>query len=140
MKKLYKSVLAIGAAVLIAGTTQMAFAASDIKTPLESVSNITGKKVEDVQKEKESGKSYGQIANESGKLEEFKKERLDNKKAMLDSLVSEGKITKEKSDEIIKNMKERQESCNGDGSGCQRSGQGKGMGMGQGKGNCYNIK
>lgn len=55
---------------------------------------VTGKSVEDVKSvREETGKSYGIIAKEEGKLEEFKKMRLNDKKEDLDAKVKSGQIT-----------------------------------------------
>lgn len=139
-----KKTLAIGAMILTIGATSVpTFAASIYKTPAEAVAGITGKSIESVTAEKsETGKSYGEIAKEAGKLEEFKAENLEIKKDNLNAKVAEGKITQEKADEIIATITERQANCdgtnpgkigkaNGAGFGTNEKAIGKGMGKGK---------
>ncbi len=139
----FKKVLAVGAMALTIGATSLtAFAASNYKTPAEAAAGVTGKTVETVTQEKaETGKTYGTIAKDAGKLDEFKKENLEMKKDNLKSQVESGKITQEKADEIIKAVEKNQAEC--DGSGSAKIGQGMGArvgsnGEGQGNGgaNC----
>ena len=135
MKK-FKKIAAAGAAVLTVGVMAVtAFAASDYKTPAEIVAGLTGKSVESVTAEKtESGKTYGTIANDAGKLEEFKSKILENKKAVLDERVAEGQITREKADAILAAIEQNQQNCDGKGSGACGMGQGLGFGAGRGAG------
>lgn len=126
----------------IGGTSLTAFAASKYNTPAEAAAGLTGKTVESVIEEKtETGKTYGTIAKEAGKLTEFKNEILEMKKDILDEKVKNGTITQERADEIITALKENQANCDGTGSarvgqkmGAGFGGNGGGMGRGQGKG------
>lgn len=144
-----KKVLAIGTMVLtVSATSLTAFAASKYNTPAEAVAGLTGKTVESVIAERsETGKTYGTIANEAGKLIEFKAEILEIKKDALAEKVAAGTMTQEKADEIIAALEENQINC--DGTGAAKigqklgvgfggmNGQGKGQsGMGRGQGNC----
>ncbi len=142
-----KRIAMIGAMVLAIGVTSVtAFATSTYNTPAELVAGLTGKTVESINEEmKPVRKTYGSIANEAGKLDEFKAEMLKMKKEILTQQVTDGKITQERADEIIAAMEANQATC--DGTGNARMGQkmgacfggmmgnGKGMGgRGQGMG------
>ncbi|GAA0746492.1 hypothetical protein [Clostridium oceanicum] len=145
-----KKALAVGTMALTIGAMSLtAFAASNYKTPAEAAAGVTGKTVESVTHEKaETGKTYGTIAKDAGKLDEFKKENLEMKKDNLKSQVESGKITQEKADEIIKAVEKNQAECDGSGSakigqhmgarfGSNGEGQGNGganRGKGQGRG------
>lgn len=153
MKK-FKKIATIGLMVLaISAVSITAFAASKYNTPAEAVAGITGRTVESVTEERsESGKTFGSIASNAGKLDEFKAEMLEMKKDKLAAQVEEGKITKEKADEIIAAIKENMANCdgtgggmigrkmgakfgsNGEGLGNGPSNRGNGMGRGQGRG------
>ena len=150
MTKLKKAI-AIGTMVLtLSATSLTAFAASNYQTPAEAVAGLTGKTVESVLAERaETGKTYGTIANEAGKLEEFKGEMLEIKKDALAEKVADGVITQEKADRIIETIEENQANCDGTASaksgmkmgagvgGMNDGGQGKGQrGFGRGQGNC----
>ncbi len=125
-------------AMVLAATSVTAFAASAYSTPAEAVAGITGRTTESVTAEKlESGKAYGTIASEAGKLDEFKAEMLDMKKDNLAAQVAAGTITQEKADAMIQAIEENQAVC--DGTGSARMGQGAGAkfgsnGAGQGFG------
>lgn len=133
MKKLTK-VLTLGAMVFaVAATSVTAFAASAYSSPAEAVAGLTGQTVESVIAERaETGKSYGTIASEDGKLEEFKDEMLEIKKDALAKRVAAGTMTQERADEIIAAMEANQENC--DGTGSARTGQRMGAGFGSGNG------
>lgn len=129
----FKKIAVIGGILLAVGATSLtAFAASAYSTPAEAAAGLTGKSVESVIAERaETGKSYGTIASESGKLEEFKSEMLQIKKDALAEKVAAGTLTQEKADAIIAAIEERQSNCDGTGS----AGIGRMMGAGFGKGN-----
>ena len=78
-KKFLAGLLAVG----IMGASLTAFA-SEIKSPADIASALTGKTVTQVTQERVAGKTYGTIAKDAGKLDAFKKEMLDQKKAILD--------------------------------------------------------
>jgi len=146
-----KKFLSIGAVVLAIGATSItAFAASIYSTPAEAVAGITGKTVAQVvEQRQETGKNYGTIASEAGKLEEFKKENIQIKKDILDKQVAAGTITQARADEILKAINENQATC--DGTGSARMGQkcgagfgnshgtGSGMRIGNGQGSCVMV-
>lgn len=133
-----KKLVLTGAMILTVGaTTVTAFAAAPFGTPAEALAELTGRTVEDVSAERsESGKTYGTLANEAGKLDEFKTEMLRIKKDMLADRVEAGLITQERADEIIAAMEQNQTLCDGSGACGARQGTGAGFGgmHGYGKG------
>lgn len=155
MKKIMKMIGISAMVVTIGATGVVAFADSSSKTPVEALAGITGKTVESLTSERnETNKSYGTIAKESGKLEEFQKELLHIKKAALDEQVKAGTLTQEKADAILKEIEDNQANCDGTGNakigqkygmkfGSQSSERGNhnhgaGLGQGRGNGNCMN--
>ncbi len=136
-----KKIFAVGTLVLALGATSISVLAdSAYKNPAEAVAGITGRTLESVVAERyETGKSFGTIASEAGKLDEFKAEILEIKKDSLNAQVEAGRITRERADAIIKAMEENQAVCDGTGTGRmgQNSGAGfcSGTGLGEGCGN-----
>jgi len=136
----FKKIVAIATVAVVVGATGAVYAAT-IKTPAEITSGLTGKSVEELYTERQSGKTYGTMAKDAGKLEEFKAQMLEQRKAILDERVKAGTLTQEQADTIYNNMKENQAVCDADGSAglgmrngtCAGTGSGQGM-MGQGKG------
>lgn len=126
----FKTLVTLGAMVLLVGATSVtAFAASNYSTPAEALAGLTGKTVESVIAERsETGKTYGTIANDSGKLEEFKAEMIEVKTDALADKVAAGLLTQERADEIIAALENNQASC--DGTGTNRMGQRMGAGFG----------
>jgi len=137
----------VGLSLIVSGT---AFAAT-YKTPAQSVSDLTQIPVEKLYEERTAGKTYGEIANDNGVLDQFKDEMLQNKFQIIDERVKEGKITQENADAFKKAMEERMTDCDGTpdpnktklgqqfGGGMKfgggmGQGQGQGAGMGQGSG------
>lgn len=110
-----KNIIAISAASLvILATSVTAFATTTYTTPASALAEITGTSVESVIAQKtETGKTYGSLAAESGKLDEFKTASLEAKKEKLYAQVADGTITQEKADEIIKAIEENQANCDG---------------------------
>lgn len=142
MKNIKKLVLSI--AVVSALSTSVVFGVVATKSPADITAGLTGKTVEEVAKERTSGKTYGTIASEAGKLAEFKVESLKQKKIVLDQRVKDGNLTQVEADKIYNDIKTNQLTCDGTGSAGigkmngagfgQGMGQGKGRGMGQGSG------
>lgn len=136
MKNFKKYLVVTTAFVSLAGFTAV-FAA----TPSDIVSNLTGKTSEQLLEERASGKTYGAIAREFGKIDEFKSEMLKEKKLVLDQRVSDNILTEEASNEIYNTMKENQENCDGTNSSSigkslnAKFGNGISNGQGQNKGN-----
>lgn len=134
MKKIKQLIMAGAMALTVGAASVTAFAASSYSTPAEALAGLTGKSVEDVTAERfETGRNYGAMANDAGKLEEFHSEMLQIKKDALADRVAAGLITQEKADEIIAAMEKNQAYCNGTGS--LGAGQRMGMGFGGMKGN-----
>ncbi|WP_411675918.1 DUF2680 domain-containing protein [Caproicibacter sp.] len=117
--KSWKKAVVIGVTALMAGTVSIsAYAASNHQSPAETVAALTGRTSGSVTEERlNTGKTYGAIASEAGVLDEFKDDRLHNRKDILDQQVENGTITQERADEILNEMEERQESCGGTGTG-----------------------
>lgn len=133
MKNFKKIIIAV-AVIGVLGTATIAYAATT-KTPAEIVSNLTGKTIDELYKEHAAGKTYGTIANEAGKLDEFKAQMLDQKKAILDERVKNGTLTQEQEDQILSAIKSNQATC--DGTGLNR---GAGFGYNMGKGNGQGLR
>lgn len=148
--------VAVTFALVLAVTSVTAFTASAYTSPAEAAAGLTGRTLESVTEERlETGKSYGTIANEAGKLDEFKAEMLEMKKTILDKKVADGIITREQADETLAVMKEKIETCDGTGDGLcgqgfglgfgkqnnkgQGLGRGNGQGRGQGRGICNGL-
>lgn len=102
----------------------------------EVLANLTGKTVEElVQERYNSGKTYGQLAEEYGVYDKFRAETLNNKKSILDQRVKDGTLSQKDADTIYNRMKENQENNTGymgPGS-CGAYGMGLGMGRGRGR-------
>lgn len=128
MKNL-KKFASLAAVVLLVGSLSLqTLAAAKYSSPAEAAAGVTGKTVEAVIEERrETGKSYGTIADDAGKLPEFKEEVLAIKKDQLDQLVKDGRVTQERADEIYKAIQENQVTCDGSGS----------AGIGRGAGVCF---
>jgi len=116
------SVVGVAGAAVATGAT----------TPAGIVAGLTGKSVEAVTAERAAGTTYGTIAQEAGKLDEFKTENLAQKKVLLDQRVTEGNLTQAQADATYNSIKENQATC--DGTGSAKMGQKNGMGSGQGMG------
>lgn len=127
MMKNIKKKLTAAAAVLTVGLLGVtAFAASDYKTPAEVAAGVTGRTVESVTEERaETGKTYGTIASEDGKLAEFKDGILELRKDQLSDRVADGSMTQAQADKTITAIEENQAVCDG-------TGVGRGFGLGCG--------
>ncbi len=138
MKKIRKFVMAGAMILTIGAASATAFAASSYDTPAEVLAGLTSKSVEDVTAERyETGKTYGTMANDAGKLEDFQTEMLQIKKDILVQRVKDGTMTQERADEILAAIEENQANC--DGTGQARLGRGSGAGFGQGAGAGYGM-
>lgn len=140
MKKIKKLIILAVAVFAIAATSVIGVSAASYQTPAEVLAGLTGETVENVRLERqETNKSYGAIAAEAGKLDEFKNQMLVMKKDNLETQVKEGRITQEEADQIIQKIEENQKNC--DGRSSERIGQNEGakfgsncLGQGQGHG------
>ena len=128
MKRMTKLVAVVALAGVL-GAAGVAYAAAS--TPAEIAAGLTGKTVEELSQERANGKTYGTIANEAGKLDEFKQQMLENRKAILDQRVKDGRMTQENADRIYNQIEENMSDCDGTGS----AGMGRGCGIGKGNGN-----
>ncbi len=129
--KTLKRLLVGGLLVLVLSATSVTAFAAVYKTPAEAAAGITGKTQEAVVSERQSGKSYGSIASEAGKLEEFQKAMLDIFKERLDARVANGTMTQAEADAALAAMKERQAICDGNGTGNGTGPKCSGLGLGR---------
>lgn len=118
-----------------------------VSSPADIAAGLTGKTVEDLYKERAAGKTFGVIAKDAGKLEEFKSQMIEQKKAILDQRVEEGKLTQQEADEIYNAMKNNMANCDGTANGGKMGqkfgaafGQGRGMGQGAGVGRGAGVR
>ena len=129
MKSIRKAIIIGLMMLVIAAISATAFAASAYKTPAEEVAGITGRELRSMMDERtETQKTYGTIAKEAGKLEEFKQEMLEIKKDQLAERVAAGQMNQQQADEIVQSIEARQATCDGSGSGSGAGGYGFGMG------------
>lgn len=148
-----KKIMNTGAMLLSIGAVGMtAFATTQYSTPAEIVANLTGTTVQSVVEEKnETGKTYGAIADENGKLDEFKSLNLQTKKDSVAKQVSAGTITQKEAASIVAAIEANQATCDGTSSaqmgkemgvnfGCNgardNTNCGKNQGTGKGDGMC----
>jgi len=135
MTKAKKLAIPVVLALAIGAISFTAFAASSYKSPAEAAAALTGRSVEEVTAQKsEDGTTYGSIADEAGKLEEFKAEMIELKKDILAEKVEAGTLTQERADEILAAIEGNMANCDGTGSGRSGEGMGAGFGFGQGSG------
>ena len=141
MKNIKKIILSM--AVVSVLSTSVVFGVVATKSQADITADVTGKTVSEVAKERASGKTYGTIASEAGKLDEFKEESLQQKKAVLAQRVKDGDLTQAEADKIYTAIVVNQETCDGTRSagigkmngGGFGLGRGQGMGKGSGQGN-----
>ena len=150
MKKI-RNIVAASALTLAMGVTSLTvFAAAKYDSPQEALAGITGMTVEEITEERfDENKTYGEIAAEAGKLDEFKEELFEQKKEIIEERVAEGSLSRENADEILDRIEDNQGTCFGDGergSGMMGgfgfmfgngSGGGRGNGFGGGMGNGF---
>ncbi len=141
-----KKIVITGLSILMFGAmTVTAYAASTYETPAEAAAAVTNKTVEEVVAQRQdTDMTYGQIADEAGKLDAFKDAMLEIKKDILDQRVTDGTLTQEKADEIYKAIQDNAANCDGTGSAEIGKNYGVGFGMKSGNGTCdgsgYNGK
>lgn len=131
------SVISIGSAVTAS--------AAEHRTPADIVASLTGKAVANViQERSETGKTFGMLAAEAGKLDEFKSEMLAAKEEVLNENVENGVISQDQAEEILNTIEANQAVCDGTGNGAGLGcvygngpgcGYGNGLGCGYGAGN-----
>ncbi|NLI91544.1 MAG: DUF2680 domain-containing protein [Peptococcaceae bacterium] len=133
MKKIKKILAATVITVLgISGAVY----AVEIRTPADIAAALTGKSITEVNQERADGKTYGTIAKEAGKLDEFKAEMLEQKKAILDERVKEGTLTQQQADQILARIQNNQANCDATGNAGIGQRNGAGFGLGKGMGSC----
>lgn len=130
MKK--RLIIFVLAAIMIFGSVAV-ISAQGLKTPADVYSGLTGKTTEEAWQMRQSGKRFGQLADEEGVLEDFRQKMLENKKALIQDKVDKGLLTDEQADEIIKNMEDNMMNCDGTG---RRLGQASGLRLGAGQKDC----
>jgi len=133
MKKI-RNIVAASALTLAMGVTSITvFAAAKYDSPQEALAGMTGKTVEEITEKKvQENKTYGAIAAEEGKLDEFKVELLEQKREMIQERVTEGNLEQEDADAILERIQERQETCIGEGNPGEGMMEGYGMKFGNG--------
>lgn len=131
--KNFKKLIAAASILGMLGAAGTAYAAG-IKTPADIAASLTGKTVTELNLERASGKTYGTIAQEAGKLDEFKAQMLEQKKAILDQRVADNQLTQSQADTIYNSIKNNQALCDGTGSAQIGRTYGLGLGMGNGMG------
>lgn len=111
-----------------------------IKSPSGILSEITGIAEEQLQEQRQNGAKYGQIAEENGVAEEFKQSMLENKFAIIDERVAQGKLTQEEAEEFKNTLNERMESCTGECTENEKLGQQYNMRFGASMNNGQGLK
>jgi len=106
------------------------------KRPVDILSELTGRSVAELQQERLQNETYGSMAKDAGKLDEFEALMLKEKKVILDQRVAEGKITEQQAAEIYESLQNKQSDCEGPEFGAQR---GSEYGIGFGKGQGMNL-
>ena len=132
MTKPRRAFVAVLSMFVLCAASSAVFAAAP-KTPAEVLASVTGRTVESVTAEKaKTGKTYGRMAKEAGKLTEFKKASLEARKARIKEQAASGRISKERAAAIIKEIDRRIAACDGAAAGKGRVGQESGTGFGSG--------
>ena len=128
-----RNIVAAGVLTLAMGVTSMTvFAAAKYDSPQDALAGITGKSVEEIAEMKVENKTYGAIAAEAGKLDEFKAELFEQKKEALQERVTEGKIAQEDADALLERVQEHQALCDGEGNPGEGLMEGTGLQLGKG--------
>lgn len=123
--------------LLIVAIAVSGFAAGSYNNPAELVAAITNRSVDSVVQERQDGKPFCVIANEAGKLDEYKSGILEMRKEQLAQRVADGYMTQEGADRIIARMEDNLANCDGTGYNCGNGyhcGGGWGDGHGHGHG------
>lgn len=132
MKKV-KRIVALATVISLLGVSGVVYAA-EIKTPAEITAALTGKSISEVYAQRSDGKTYGTIASEAGKLEEFQAQILEQKKALLAQRVKDGTLTQAQADQMLTRIQDNQAICDGTGNAGIGRGAGAGLGRGSGRG------
>jgi len=145
MKKRWLVVGALAVSLVVPG-----FALADgFSSPAEIISALKGVPAAEVTAERAEEKTYGQIAQKNGVLDEFQQEMLEYKYSIIDQRVKDGVISQEDADALKQALADRVAACDGtpdpdrERLGCglrlgagqgKGAGSGQGLGLGQGKG------
>ncbi|HOD92889.1 MAG TPA: hypothetical protein PLT91_02730 [Clostridia bacterium] len=123
-----KRIMVIGLVILSLGAVAIAgVAATEYKTPAEAYSALNGVTTEEAYAlRKSTGKTFGMLALEAGKSEEFKSIILQMKKDKINESVVSGEITQEEADALLAKLEANMANC--DGTGMQGTGIGLGLG------------
>jgi len=135
MKKASKLVATMGALVLVAATSIGVYAAEQ-GSPAQSLSELTGKSVEELYEAK-GDTTFGALAQELEVAEDFRAGMVANKLAIIEERVDQGALTREAADDMIAVIHENRENCDGTGlnQGDAKLGLGFGRGNSMGNGN-----
>ncbi len=128
--KILKRISVIAIALIVIATTSLTiYASSGFKSPVEVLSNLTGREYHSLLEERrDTGKHFWTIADEAGVLDQMEVEMLQIKREILDTQVAEGLITQQQADDYLNAIKDRHDT-EGFGYG-QRFGRGWGTGCG----------
>lgn len=132
-----KTLVILAVVILAMGTMALSFAGS-LFSPAEIYADLTGTTVDEAYALKlETGKTFGELAEEAGVYEAFRDATHANKVAWINEKVENGELTEEEAAQIIENL----ENCTGDQSGMMRglfsqngTGTGRGCGVNNGEG------
>ena len=133
MKKAKKLVVTMGALVLVAATSIGVYAAEQ-GSPAQSLSEWTGKSVEELYEAK-GDSTFGALAQELEVAEAFRTDMVANKLAIIEERVARGTLTRDAANEMIDVFLENQENCDGSGLSQDKAKLGLGFGRGNGMGN-----
>jgi hypothetical protein len=122
--------------LLITAISATVYAASAYSSPAEATADLTGMTLDEVKALRlETGDSYCEIAEEAGKLDEFKAAVLEIKKDSIEDRVANGTLTQERATEMILKIEQDQINCDGTGQqnhvGAGQAGMGQNNGTGQ---------
>lgn len=116
--KLRKTLAALSAAVLLASAAVPASAHHGGRVNTEAAVSVLGAAAQTVLNQAyTSHQCVGAAMASVGKLEEFQAARLRLKQEQLQAQVENGQRTQEEADQILANLQERQQNCNGTGNG-----------------------
>ena len=136
MKKRTKIITTTLLTLSIFGFSTPIFASNQFDAKAEAIAKLTNKTVETIIEQKNTlNMTFGELAKENGVLDQFKKVNLEQKEEILNEKVNQGIITKEESENILNQIKENQENCDGNGSNSQNLGLDLGLGNGNDSGN-----
>ena len=123
-----KTLLLMAVAILVVATMALSFADASF-SPASIFGKLIGVTEEEAyQMRVDTGKTFGQLAEEKGVYDEFLTATKEAKIAYVNSLVAEGKLTQAEADQIINNIN----TCDGTQQGLNKGMFGRGQGLGRG--------